>query len=298
MNEQTKLIGLVFIAGIAIALMWPFIRDPKFRQDLLSSEGEGSFKGVKIKGGTFLLLFFLLVGSFVFILMYEVKPKELSIEELIAKINQSEGDYQLKNDDNTIVIYKDSLKLAKLNIKTNKGLNTSKGSKKNSWIVSHEDVSRLGFIKMKHQENHVKRTDEIRKHVIGKETPHRIKKLDLYFRIDSVAKYTRKVAVDSLITGYDYWVTYGELDGESEDGSEFILWQNKSKKYIKTPNAQLNVASSFDIIQDASWKNNYFVGMGLGYPHKDSIFKGFEFIRIEYDYVELINVIALEYSIE
>jgi len=279
--------GIVVISVLLSAIIAAFIFSPKFRKDVVASEGEAAVLGlINVKGVIIVLLTAILVGSFVYILKLEASSHNSDIEFPNLEVTNGENikvpDCQLNIKDDSIFISANGRVLGVLNTEQLQNLKVIKDKEiEFKWNAKLFDKIKLGEINISHDTEFIQNSEgDIESLPFKVHKPYRVSDLNLFFIIDSIQYYS----INSNV-GYNYWIRFGEGQNSSE-----VKWLDEPVSYIKTRNASLSPKQSFKCIQHKSWNNMYYIALGLGQPLVDTT-------NMKYSEVQMLNLNALEISL-
>ncbi len=282
---MSRTIGLIVIGIILLAIVTAFIFSSKFRKDVIASEGEAAVLGlINVKGVIIVLLTGIFGGIFTYIIQLDsgvIPPQEMSANSAINFLkNLDDEEYTISDKGGEMHILCNGTTLGTISLDSEMNLTAKKSPKDwDNWYVGI-DGSNMGFVSLNlNQQQMMYNSTEAP--VFYPHQAYQIGDLNFYFRIDSIYGIEHKGAFK-----YNYDVRFGE--GKS---SNSINWSSSIQKYFKTPDGNININSGLKRIQDSKWKNNYYVGLGLGQPSHDAEKNSFTL-------VEKVNVIAIESKLE
>ncbi len=277
-------IGLVVIGTILVAIMLAFIFSPQFRKDVIASEGEAALFGmINVKGVIIVLLTAIFGGIFAYIIKLDAEATSPITKHTKYFLNKNGlSTYTITNQDGVFVgeaeIPIDST--AAIPINTMKALQATRNTSDwDNWDIE-SDGTKLGYVSMKvNQEQLIYNQGQNK--TFFKNKAYQIGDLDFYFKIDSIYR-----SYASNKTNYNYAISFGE-----GKGGNAIKWLKAKDPYMKTANGRIYVNRGLERFQQANWKHNYYVGLGLGQPLIDSLSNSFVS-------VDMVNIIAIASALE
>lgn len=282
---MSRTIGLIVIGAILLAIVAAFIFSSKFRKDVIAGKGEAAVLGlINVKGVIIVLLTGIFGGIFTYIIQLDsdqIPNQEITANSAISFLqNIEDEEYTIGYKGGEMNILCNGTTLGKITLDKEMDLSAKKSPADwDNWHVGM-DGSNLGFVRLNLSQQQMLYS--------SKEDPdyfphkaYQIGDLDFFFEIDSI--YGQQI--DGQYR-YNYEIKFGE--GKSPNK---IKWSKNIHEYYKSPNGKININNGLKRVQDSSWENNYYVGLGLGQPTHDSI-------RNIFIMVEKVNVIAMESKLE
>lgn len=284
----SRTIGLIVIGLILLAIVTAFIFSPKFRKDVIASEGEAAVLGlINVKGVIIVLLTGIFGGIFTYIIQLDsaaqnVPSKPINTSEAIAFLQElKDEEYIISDKGGEMHILCNGTTLGKITLDAEMDLTAKKSSADwDNWYVGI-DGSNMGFVSLNLNQEQML-YDAAEAPIFYPKKAYQIGDLDFYFRIDSIYGIVHNGAWK-----YNYDIRFGE--GKSANK---VVWSENLHQYFKTPNGNININGGLKRIQDSHWDKNYYVGLGLGQPTHDTANES------NYTLVEKVNVIALESKLE
>ncbi|MFK8104114.1 MAG: hypothetical protein AB8G15_16395 [Saprospiraceae bacterium] len=277
-------IGLVVIGTILVAIISAFILSPQFRKDVIASEGEAALFGmINVKGVMIVLLTAIFGGIFAYIIKLDSEAQPQVTKQTKYFLNKNGfNTYKITNQHGEFLgeaeIPLDSTPTR--SITTLKALQATRNTSDwDNWDIASEGTQ-LGYVSMKvNQEQLIYNSGQNK--TFFKKQAYQIGDLDFYFKIDSIYRsYSNKK------TNYNYAISFGE-----GKGGKAIKWMTAKDPYLKTTNGRIYVNRGLERFQHENWKHNYYVGLGLGQPLRDSI-------KNTFVSVDMVNIIAIASALE
>ncbi|MEL6866660.1 MAG: hypothetical protein AAFP19_19700 [Bacteroidota bacterium] len=281
---DNKTIGLFVIGSILLIIVLAFAFSPKFRKDVIASEGEAAVLGlINVKGVLIVLLTAIFGGIFAYIIQLDagIVPDAIDTGKALAHLVASEDDqYRIENQDGVFRIFCNGQSIGTVEQKTEGNIQLVKSKEHwNQWQVNKNEA-RIGVVNMRLNQEQVIYS-EAQNRSFRKNRPYQIGDLDFYFIIDSIYR-----SYEGRKTRYNYDVRFGE--GKQSDK---VKWQASEEHYSKTANGRVYFNNGLRRYHSPDWEYNYYIGMGLGQPAFDSLSNTFTG-------VEKVNIIAVESKID
>ena len=255
-----KFAGLVTIGLLLAAIITAFIFSKKFREDVISSEGEASVFGmINVKGVIVVLLSAIFVGAFIYIIqMDNNNTEEIDTSAAINYLKKSSDvQYALNYNPNIhcLELMMNRTAIGKLDQNLSLNLNAEKANADNkTWQIKAGNLS-LGMISLETEQGNRFWHQGQNPRFYEQNKPYQIQNMDFYFSIDSI--YTRKI--DTLQLPY-FDVKFGEKTAGE------IKWHAEKFTFNKTDNGKIDLKNDLRCLTDPAWSHDYYVGFGVGLP--------------------------------
>jgi hypothetical protein len=279
--------GLIVFGIILLAIISAFIFSPSFRKDVIASEGEAAVLGVINVKGVIIVLLMGIFGAFFFAIIRNdagsgQTGQDMTTADALKHLQSNTKAFEIKEKRKGIYITHDTVDymigdLPPVDYSEDKLIANKDTNDLNKWNLSLSG-SNLGAVRLNlEQARIIFDSSAVKNYKFGE--PYKIGELDLHFKIESVYEGPPNSGQ------YTYDIRFGEAQSPRD-----IIWYESTVTYPKSLNGKIILNNGLNSLEHPQWKNEYYVGLGIGIPLQDD--------EKKYISVDCLNIIAVKAKVE